>query len=190
MGPIGTNWYVLQVRAGKENSSVRDIKAYNAEKGINDVSPFVPMKERFFKTAKNKNDPKVELYTLFPGYAFAETPMGDSDFLQYIKGVHGRYRYLMKPVQYGDSHDFALRMEERLPLMQLMNHEWCVKVSSGFMENGRVKIISSALKGFDGEIKKLDRYKMRAWVEFDMFNRKHLVEVGLEVLERADIEKI
>ncbi|MCL2311275.1 MAG: antiterminator LoaP [Firmicutes bacterium] len=174
------NWYIMSVRTGKENSVVRDIKAYNAEKGIKNVSPFIPMKERFFK----KGDcAEKERKMMFPGYVFAETPMGNGEFWSYARGVRWRYENPIEVLSYGDSGEYALRMEERITLMQLMNHEWCVSASVGFKENGRTKIISGPLRGFEAQIKKVDRYKMKASVELDMHGRKMLADVGLEVLD-------
>jgi len=177
------NWYVMSVWMGKENSVVRDIKAYNAEKGIKNISPFIPMKERFFK----KGDcAKKENIMMFPGYVFAETPMGTGEFLSYARGVRWRYENPIEVLSYGDSGEYALRMEERILLMQLMNHEWCVSASVGFKENGRTKIISGPLRGCEAQIKKIDRYKMNASVELDMHGKKMMVDVGLEFLERLD----
>jgi transcription antitermination factor NusG len=178
------NWYVMSVWTGKENSVVRDIRAYNAEKGIGNVSPFIPTKERFFRRGEYA---KKERMVMFPGYVFAETPMGSGEFVSYARGVRWRYENPIEVLSYGDSGECALRRDEIIPLMQLMNHEWCVSASVGFKENGRTKIISGPLKECEAQIKKVDRYKMMALVELDMHGRKMLMDVGLEVLELPDV---
>ena len=70
--------------------------------------------------------------------------------------------------------------------MQLMNHEWCVKASYGYKENDVVTITGGALAGQEVRIKKIDRHKLKAWVEVEMFGRTSLFEVGLWVVSRYE----
>ncbi|MCL2815963.1 MAG: antiterminator LoaP [Oscillospiraceae bacterium] len=178
------NWYVMFVAAGKEKSVADGIRAYNAEKEITDVSPFVPTKERFFKTTERV---KKERFTMYPGYVFAETAMGAYEFAEYVKGIRRGRAIAMTVLRYGDSEEMALRREERVALASLMNREWCVEASVGFREHDKVRIISGALMGHEAAIKRVDRYKMRAWVELEMFETKMTVEVGLEVLQQSGL---
>jgi len=46
-GDFMDNWYVISVWTGKENSLIDNIRVYNAERDIKDISPFVPTKEFF-----------------------------------------------------------------------------------------------------------------------------------------------
>jgi len=120
---------------------------------------------------------------MFPGYVFVETSMDTYDFLNYVKNLRRTIVNPIKVLKYGDSNEIALKWEERLPLMNLMNHEWCIKTSVGFKENEKIKIIAGPLIGHEGKINKIDRYKMRAWVEIDMLGRKSLYELGMQMIK-------
>ena len=172
------NWYVLAVDTGRENSRIKEIRAYNEEKAINNILPFVPSKETFFKREK-------EVSVMFPGYVFVETEMDAYDFLDYVKKVRRMYRSFIDILRYGDSDEMAVRWEERLVLMQLMNHEWCIKASTGFKEGVRVKIVEGSLVRQEAKIQRVDRNKMEAWVEVDMMGRQALIKVGLQFIEKA-----
>ena len=177
---IMDNWYVMSVLTGKENSSVEDIRVYNIEKSIDHILPFVPTRETFFK--KN-GDIKKETSIMFPGYLFIETSIGTYDFFNYVKDLRRKLHNTMTVLKYGESNEIAIRWEERLVLMKLMNHEWCVKTSLGFKENDTVKIKEGALVGCEGQIKKIDRHKMIALIEMNIFKKKSLIEVGLQIIK-------
>lgn len=169
----------MSVWVGKENSCIEDMQTYNVEKSIDNILPFIPLKETFFKKSGNV---KKETSIMFPGYIFIETSMNAYDFLDYTKRLLRIYRNFITVLRYGDSDEMTVRWEERLALMKLMNHEWCVETSCGFKENNTVKITSGPLVGCEGQIKKIDRHKMKALVEVEMFDRKSLFELGLQVL--------
>ena len=173
------NWYVVTAWTGKEYSCVESIRAYNMEKSIDNVLPFVPTKETFFQ---KQGSVKTKTTILFPGYVFAETPMNAADFMKYIRNLRRALRNSITVLTYGDSDESAVRWEEQLFLMKLMNHEWCVKTSLGFKENGRARVISGPLFGHEGQIKKVDRHKMKAMVEIEMQGRVHHLNLGLQVL--------
>ena len=181
------NWYIMSVWTGKERSVTENIRAYNTEKSINNVSPFVPLKEFFLK--RNGNIKKATSI-MFPGYVFAESKMDAYEFLNYAKGLRRTLHNSMTVLKYGDSDEIAIRWEERLVLMKLMNHEWCVKTSQGFKENDIVTITEGALVGCEGQIKKIDRHKMTALIEVEMLGKKNRVELGLQVLRRSDILEV
>ena len=182
------NWYVMSVWSGREKSLVKDIQNYDRncsmEKYIEDSSMFVPTRETFFKRAGNI---KKETSIMFPGYVFVETSMEAYDFLEYAKDLRRTFRNSVTVLRYGDSSEIAVRWEERLALMKLMDHEWCIETSRGFKENDRVKITEGPLVGHEGLIKKIDRHKMKALIEVEMFERRNLFEVGLQVIHNLAI---
>lgn len=181
------NWYVMSVWTGKKNFLIKNIRTYNMENSINNVSPFVPMRETFFKRSINI---KTETSILFPGYLFIETSMNVCDFINYIRNLRRTLNNSMTVLHYGDSGEIAIRQEEQLVLMKLMNHEWCVKTSLGFKENNIVTITDGPLVGYEGKIKKIDRHKMNALLEVDIIGKKSLIELGLHVIRQPDIVRI
>jgi len=181
------NWYVMSVWAGKENALINNIRDYDMKKSVNNVLPFVPTRETFFKRRANI---KIETSIMFPGYVFVETSMDAYDFLNYARELRRMFCNSMTVLSYGDSAEIAVKWEERLVLMKLMNHEWCVKTSSGFKENNIVTITSGPLVGHEGQIKKIYRHKMTTLLEIEIFEQTSLVELGLHVIKRSDVSEI
>ena len=173
------NWYIVSTWKGRENSLVKGILAYNAEKSINIVMPFIPTKETFFKRAGNI---KKETSVMFPGYVFIETSMGAYDFLVYSKKVQRIFRDFITVLRYGDSDETAVRWEERFALLKYMDDKWCIETSLGFRENDVITIIEGALVGHEAQIKKIDNHKMRAWVEVEILGKKTIIELGLQMI--------
>ena len=173
------NWYIVTAWTGGEHSCAANIKRYNVEKSIGGIKPFVPTRETFFERHRHV---KTETSVLFPGYVFVETKMEAQDFRAYVGELRRRFRNSMMELRYGDSDELAVPWEEKLPLMKLMNHEWVVKTSAGFKENGVVTVTSGPLVGHEGQIKKIDRHKMTAWLEIEMHGRKYEAMLGLQLL--------
>ena len=48
----------------------------------------------------------------------------------------------------------------------------------------KVIITEGPLKGMEGMIKKIDRHRRTAAIEIEMFDRKVLMNVGLEIVEK------
>jgi len=180
------NWYVITSLSRKEKSMIEYIKTYNAEKSIDDIMPFVPTKETIYKTSAFV---KEETSPIFQGYIFMETSRNCRDFLNYMQGLRRTYSNPMRVLSYGDSDELAIRREEQVDLMMLMDSEKCIKISRGYKVDGKVTIINGALKGHEGEIKEIDIYRMRAWIEIKMHERPTLIKVGLELLNNPHGER-
>ena len=97
--------------AGRENICVEDIRAYNNDMAVDNISPFIPMRESFFKKQGNI---KEENSIMFPGYVFIEASMDSCDFLDYVKKVRRIYGTSMTVLRYGESDEIAVKLEERI----------------------------------------------------------------------------
>ena len=56
-----------------------------------------------------------------------------------------------------------------------------MEMSEGIIEPSRIRILSGPLMGMEGQIRKIDRHKRKAWIEVELFGRIQRVEVGLEI---------
>ena len=75
----------------------------------------------------------------------------------------------------------ALTESETAFLKKFGGEEQIVRMSEGIIEGSRTKILSGPLMGMEGQIRKIDRHKRKAWLEVEMFGRTQLVEIGLEI---------
>ena len=74
-----------------------------------------------------------------------------------------------------------LTERERDFLLRFGGENQIVEMSEGIIEQSRIRILSGPLMGMEGQIRKIDRHKRKAWLEVEMFGRVQRVEVGLEV---------
>ena len=57
-------------------------------------------------------------------------------------------------------------------------------LSEGIIEGDRIIVTSGPLVGNEGSIRKIDRHKRLAYLEFDMFGQDVKAAVGLEIVEK------
>ena len=57
-------------------------------------------------------------------------------------------------------------------------------MSEGYIEGDKVRVTAGPLCGLEGLIKKIDRHKRTACLEFDMFGQTVSTSVGLEITEK------
>lgn len=77
-----------------------------------------------------------------------------------------------------------LVQEEVELLMRIGTDEQLVEMSSGIIENDRVRILSGPLMGMEGNIRRIDRHKRIAYLEIEMFGRTVEMKVGLEIIRK------
>ena len=77
-----------------------------------------------------------------------------------------------------------LVQEEVELLMRIGTDKQLVEMSSGIIENDRVRILSGPLMGMEGNIRRIDRHKRIAYLEIEMFGRTIEMKVGLEIIRK------
>ena len=80
-----------------------------------------------------------------------------------------------------------LSQEEVELLLKLGKEEQLVAMSTGIIENDRVRILTGPLQDMEGYIRKINRHKRKAWVSIEMFGRSVDMEVGLEIIKNDGI---
>ena len=134
-------------------------------------TPFIPRKD--WPHVKGGAVLKKEIKICFPGYVFIRSEKqvknSISELQASINGISEAYYFLY----YGnDKQDMALRNDERVLMERLMNTEFCMNSSIGFMEGDCVKIVSGTLEGIESQIIKINKQKRTAVIEVDMFGGK------------------
>lgn len=167
-------WYVVQVFTGTEKTICRQ-----AEKAIPaDILQriFIPHYE---EKRRIRGEWKLLQKILFPGYVFVVTDQIEELWLQ-LKKLIGYTRLI------GAGEDVIPLTEEEVAfLLNFGKEEQVVKLSQGIIENDRVRITEGPLMGMEGSIRRIDRHKRKAWVEVQMFGRKQVVQVGVEIVRKS-----
>lgn len=113
-----------------------------------------------------------------PYYVFVITDELD-ELYQSLKNVIG----LTKLIGTGQE-IVPLTEEEREFLLEFGGEDQIVEMSEGIIADSKIIVTKGPLIGKEGYIKKIDRHKRKAWLEIEMFGRKQMVEVGLEIVEK------
>lgn len=163
-------WYVIQVRTGTEEKIRFQCEAKIPKKVLEHC--FIPHYE---ERRKIQGTWRTLEKILFPGYVFLITENVEELFLQ-LKKIIGLTKLL------GTGNEItALTESETAFLKRFGGEEQIVRMSEGIIEGSRTKILSGPLMGMEGQIRKIDRHKRKAWLEVEMFGRTQLVEIGLEI---------
>ena len=173
-----SNWYVFWVLTGREKQVVNRIEnqLYNE-----DIVPFIPMLETLFKRAGKL---KKELNIMFPGYVFVESELESIDFLQRTHRLVRASKDIIGILRYGNSHEIAVREDERATLLRFCNDDHCIESSIGFIEGDKFYIESGPMVGMESVIKEINRKKMEASFELEFMGNITRFTVGLELLRK------
>lgn len=161
-------WYVIWTSTGSE----RKIK--EAIEGLVDRC-FVPRKAI---SIKREGEWKIAEKPLFPGYLFVDTEDA-VELSQKLRRIEGFTQILTT-----DKKFFPLYGNDANFVEKLYNGGGVFDISEGYIEGDLVRVTAGPLFGLEGLIKKIDRHKRIACLEFDMFGRVVSTTVGLEITEK------
>lgn len=168
-----TNWYVIQVMTGNEESICREIiQITNSE--LYDRC-FVPMSELQHKV---KGKYISIMKPLFPGYLFII-----SDHIEEIQAALWKVAKFTRILRAGSTF-VPLEKEEVENLRSLTDKAFNITLSKGFIEGNRIYITEGPLKDQEGLIRKIDRHKRMAIVEMPFLGKTTSVRVPLEIVEK------
>ena len=102
-------------------------------------------------------------------------------------GMSGKWTqkgYRVDETDWNGDQIVPLVQEEVELLMRIGTDKQLVEMSSGIIENDRVRILSGPLMGMEGNIRRIDRHKRIAYLEIEMFGRTVEMKVGLEIIRK------
>ena len=171
-------WYVIQVLSGDEHRIEQQCKKQMNTSCYRDI--FVP---EYIRKRRYNGTWHEEKKVLFPGYVFIDTEDWEpiSKELQKISGLTKLLR---------NADEIApITKEEQHYLMEMMDDNYIVQVSVGYLIGEKICITEGALKNYCGYISKIDRHRRTADLMVDFFGRRTKVEVGLEVIKKVTEEE-
>ncbi len=167
-----SNWYVLQVKAGKE-SYIQTI-----------VGKHIPGDFKLITFSREIIHKKGEQYIkytkpIFPGYIFVHQEI--------IRLVH-ELRLLVpneyfQPVIFNNSPARVLPIEMQL-LLESSDNNGLFRLSTGMKKGDSIIITHGPLKNIEANILFVNRKKKKAKVRFCLFNQELSVSLGLDIIER------
>ena len=161
-------WYVIWTSTGSENRAKESIegmvnRCYVPRKAIN---------------IKRDGEWKITEKALFPGYLFVDTDDAEELSIK-LHTIEGFSQLLTTDKKffplYGNDANFAEKLYNRKGLFDM---------SEGYIEGDTVRVTAGPLYGREGLIKKIDRHKRLAYLEYTMFGQTMSTSVGLEITEK------
>ena len=173
--------YALFVMTGYEHEVANVI---SRSWRVDGLKPFVPMFDARFKKAGVVLSEKRRW---IPGYVFLESEISGLEFYLQIKPYISRTENALKLLRYGNGHmdsSFELQETDRAFLDKLLNKEYCVEMSRGYIKGTSIIVTEGPMVGFEGLIKKVNRHKMLATIEASIFGDMREITVGLEIISK------
>jgi transcriptional antiterminator NusG len=170
-------WYVIWVETGKEHKVrtllERRIPADTYERIV------IPEKICRKKIKGEWHDVQTRL---FPGYIFVVTEditAFAGEFAEAFNDVPEFTKLLGT-----DDEICPVYPDEEAILERLAGKDETVGMSTGIIENDKVRILEGPLVGLEGTVKKINRHKRTAVLQMEFFDRVMHAEVGLEITEK------
>lgn len=167
------DWYVIHTVSGMEQKCLQQCKKYVEEMHYEEM--FIPqyITQKHFK--KEWHEVKR---VLFPGYVFVDTKCIDG----VMEGV-GKVHLYAKVLRDCEMVSPVTEQEQKF-LSDVMDGEYVVQYSEGFLIGEKVYITSGPLRNYRGCIRTIDRHRRIAKLEIPVFGGLTPVEVGFGAIAR------
>jgi transcriptional antiterminator NusG len=179
-------WYAIHVATGREDAVCEEIRREVDTVGYDkDYRLFVP-KRKLLETKEGETH--EVLRTMFSGYVLVQTDEV-REFAKIALKAKGIFRFLEN-----DGMVQEIQVEEIALVLQMVEDDDVIGVSEiETDEFGFLRVISGPLKGLEGQIRKVDKYRHRAKVEvkFDFDGAVYEVWLGVRMVEmgNGDIDR-
>ena len=165
-------WYVIQTMAGSEEEVRRQAQLLIPEVEFRILYRIGSFKFRGEWTTKS--------LIMFPGYIFVITDDPSSVMMKLRK-----IEKFARMVKFDDMF-IPVSAEEQRILSRMSGDDDTIDTSTGIIEGDRIVVKEGPLIGLESRIKRIDRHKRLAYVEFSMGSRDVEVELGLSIIEKIE----
>lgn len=171
-------WYVIQVPTGREELT-KDLCTDRLD-SVHYNEIFIL---KYVKKIKKNGIWREVTRMLFPGYIFVDT----DDIVSVKQDLTGVKT--MTIVLGSDGEPVPVSPEERSFLQSLIDENYVVRMSAGFIIGDEIALISGPLRNTKGIIKRVDRHKRQAVIDVELFGGVNSATVGLEVIKKVSGEE-
>lgn len=159
-----SNWYILYVGPGKEDSTCRYLNNLIKKMG---AYAFSPKTERYYTSGQRLN-PYV-LVNWIPGHIFLETDVIRDDFILSLRRADMHSKRIYNLLGKGYINFVLISDDEKEFLKKFMNDRFEVVKSIGTITERRFTASTGALKGYEDLIKPIEyKHKKGRYVEIEM----------------------
>mgnify|MGYP002868589258 CR=1 FL=1 len=165
-------WYVIWVATNKEQQLLTKIE--NELNGNIYSSVKLPMK---VEKRKYKGEWLEIEKLLFPGYLFVDT-----DNIKTVADIIRDYQNCIGVLKI-DGQYIPITKKEEAMLYKLTGDDGRVGVSTGYIEEGRVKVIDGPLQGLEEYIVSVNKHKRVAKIKLELFGEERTFTAALELVD-------
>lgn len=168
-------WYVVQTLSGREHEMLNLLRRRDEGHLLKDS--FVPSREL---ARKHKGEWEKYSDILFPGYVFVLTEApGAVNELAATLPVFAR-------VMGSEKRFTPLDDREELFITKVADSDnHMLRMSTGVIEGDTVTVLRGPLRGYEGNITKIDRHKRLAHLHMEMLGRFVTIKMGLEIIRKS-----
>lgn len=162
-------WYIFCSKQ-KDNNQLLDM--LNEQE---DVHAFIPKVEKWFKCSEFST---YQLKEMYPGYIFIKSSLNEEQFkskYQKLFETIGRLGGLLEQDEF-----ISLHEDDKEMMSWLFNNQGVITHSIGRYNGDDLKIMEGPLCGFESKIKKINRHKRIAKVDYALLGMNMLLP--LEVI--------
>ena len=175
-------YYVIQVKTGKEEQTMEDIRHLGKDDPYFDV--FSPYKEVYRKYGGERRKVKERC---FPGYLFVETNDVDRLFRELYE-LEAFTRLLGRE---GKTNHFAPLLEKEERMINILYGREQDRTSKildieVLKEGDRVRVLDGPLMDMEFPVKKVDLHRRRILLDLSLAGRDTKVEVGINIVMKVD----
>ena len=171
------NYYIIQVATGREQAFIDNLNKLTPQ--LTSAHNFIYLTRELFIRRRGKE--VRELQPVFPSYIIVQTvnPI-DSPTLVELKKNPDFYHFLKSNTEITPLAGTDLAIIQHFLGLGPRIGPSLVK----FDENDRIVVIEGPLKGFEGNIIKVDRRKQRAKIRVDFAGSSHTMDLSFEDIEK------
>ncbi len=173
-----TMYYVIQVKTGKEQKAIDDIKK-NAPEGEKSFDVFAPFRKNL---RKYKGEYKEVIERCFPGYVFVETDNAQQLFFE-LYWIPGFTKLLGREA---DTYNFVPLDKDESRMIDILyssNNNRITEISDIEVKEGEmIRVLDGPLMGLETQIKKVNLHKRKVTVEFMLCGRLVSSDVAINIV--------
>jgi transcriptional antiterminator NusG len=166
------------VQTGKEEMVC---KYLNNVFGDDEANSFFPKIKMIYKNSKQI---RQEFKPMFPGYVFVETKKDGRNFASLTTQIAEASTHIIRLLGKENLDHMTIHENEKDFILGLCDNKYIVNESVGFIEGDTVVVTSGPLRGRESIVKRINRHKKRAELEFYFLGDVRRVSISLEIVEK------
>ncbi len=170
------SWYAIFVETGFEEEVCLNIDKLKVL-GIGEIqyNLLVPKRKIY---ERKRGIRRTVVKNMFPGYVLLETNK-INEFYIHVRSIPHIIKFLKSSYYF-----LEVSINEITQIISMTDKKGFINISQALVINDKIHITEGPLLGREGIIKKIDKRKGRAKVEFIISNNALLIDLGIDIIQK------